>query len=277
MDDFKRGLFKTLSILEDYLQDIVIAGGWAPLIYYHYLLSDKNLNPLRTKDIDIVVPSKLKIIANKTIDELLVKAGLKTIFRSLHIPPVIHYESNIEGYEVEIDFLTTQKNKKENKVVIVQRGLHAQSLPFVSILLEDTVWIEIDDFPLDKNKFFKIRVPTPGAYIFNKGLTFTRRNKKVKKAKDLYYIFDILVNCQKLMPSIYDEFRNFYRNYRESWFRRFIGGMKSHFADEESTGIDLILSQRPETVFVNMTEAQFRHYVLGTFKEFMNKVSSMQG
>ena len=47
MDDFKKGLFKALSILEDYLQDIVIAGGWAPLIYYHYLLDDKNLKPLR--------------------------------------------------------------------------------------------------------------------------------------------------------------------------------------------------------------------------------------
>lgn len=57
MDDFKRGLFKALSILEDYLQDIVIAGGWTPLIYYHYLLSDKSLTPLKTKDIDIVVPS----------------------------------------------------------------------------------------------------------------------------------------------------------------------------------------------------------------------------
>ena len=70
MDDFKRGLFKTLAILEDYIQDIIISGGWAPLIYYHYLLSDKNLNPLRTKDIDIVVPSKLKKTADKTIDEL---------------------------------------------------------------------------------------------------------------------------------------------------------------------------------------------------------------
>lgn len=118
MDDFKRGLFKILSILEDYLQDIVIAGGWAPLIYYHYLLSDKNLNPLRTKDIDIVVPSKLEIIANKTIDELLIKAGLKPIFRSLHIPPVIHYEGNLEGCEVELDFLTTQKNKKGQRPLL---------------------------------------------------------------------------------------------------------------------------------------------------------------
>lgn len=89
-------------------------------------------------------PSELKIIANKTIDELLVNAGLKPNFRSLHTPPVIHYEGNIEGCEVEIDFLTTQKNKAENKVSIVQKGLHAQSLPFISILLENTVSIKID-------------------------------------------------------------------------------------------------------------------------------------
>ena len=276
MDDFKKGLFKTLAILKDYLQDIVIAGGWAPLIYYHYLLSDKTLNPLRTKDIDIVVPSKLKIIANKTIDELLVKAGLKPNFKSLHIPPVIHYEGNIEGCEVEIDFLTTQKNKKENKVIIVQKGLHAQSLPFISILLENTVWVKIDDFSLNENKIFKIRVPTPAAYIFNKGLTFGRRNKRIKKAKDLYYIFDILANCQNLMPSIVEELKKLNTNYPKKWFVRFLTNMKKHFADETSYGIDLIVSQRPETAFPDMNDEQFKHYVFGIFQEFLNKISSMQ-
>ena len=276
MDDFKRGLFKTLSILEDYLQDIVIAGGWAPLIYYHYLMANKNLNPLRTKDIDILVPSKLKIIANKTIDELLVKAGLKSIFRSLHTPPVIHYEGKLEGCEVELDFLTTQKNKAENKVILVQKGLHAQSLPFVSILLENTVWIKIDDYPLDKNKYLEIMVPTPGAYIFNKGLTFTRRNKKIKRAKDLYYIFDILVNCQELMTGIVEESEKLNKNYPKKWFTRFLTNLKKYFADETSYGIDLIVSQRPETAFLNMNNEQFRHYAFGIFQEFLKKISSMQ-
>lgn len=276
MDDFKRGLFKALSILEDYLQDIVITGGWAPLIYYHYLLSDKKLIPLMTKDIDIVVPSKLKIIANKTIDELLAKAGLKPTFRSLHIPPVIHYEGNIEGCEVEIDFLTTQKNKAENKVIIVQKGLHAQSLPFVSILLENTLWVKIADYPLDKKKFLKIRVPTPGAYIFNKGLTLTRRNKMIKRAKDLYYIFDILVNFQKLMPGIVEEMERLNRNYPHKWLMRFLTNLKKYFADKSSYGIDLIVSQRPERAFLDMNDEQFKHYVLGIFQEFMNKVSCVQ-
>ena len=274
MDNFKKGFFTTLVILKDYIPDIVIAGGWAPLIYYHYLLPNKNLNPLRTKDIDIVVPSKLKKIADKTIDELLITAGLMSNLKSLHTPPVIHYEGNIEGSEVEIEFLTTQKNKKENKVIIVQTGLHAQSLPFISILLENTMWVIIDDVPLDENNFFQIRVPTPGAYIFNKSLTFTRRNKRLKKAKDLYYIFDILVNCQKLMPGIYDELKSFYKNYPENWFRQFTGNLKTNFVDEASVGIDLIISQRPETAFQNMNEEQFKHYVLGVFQEFLKQISS---
>jgi len=78
------------------------------------------------------------------------------------------------------------------------------------------------------------------------------------------------------MPGIYSELRNFNRNYPNRWFRRFIGEMKKNFADEASFGIDLIISQRPETVFPNMNEAQFKHYVLGIFKEFMNNVSSVQ-
>lgn len=78
------------------------------------------------------------------------------------------------------------------------------------------------------------------------------------------------------MPSIYGELGNLNSNYPESWFRRFIGEMKKNFADEASSGIDLIISQRPEAVFPNMNEAQFKHYVLGTFQEFTNNVSSVQ-
>ena len=37
------------------------------------------------------------------------------------------------------------------------------------------------------------RLPSPSAYIFNKGLIFPRRKARTKKGKDLYYIFDLLV------------------------------------------------------------------------------------
>ena len=52
-DISKRAFLRTIWLLKDYLADIVIGGGWAPLIYYHYLLGDKTKNPARTFDIDL--------------------------------------------------------------------------------------------------------------------------------------------------------------------------------------------------------------------------------
>ena len=99
-NQFKKEFFETLSIIKDYLPDIIIAGGWAPLIYYHYLLSDKSRVPLRTFDIDIVVPEQLRKRKDKTVDTLLTEAGFKTCFKSRHTPPVISYESKIGDLDV---------------------------------------------------------------------------------------------------------------------------------------------------------------------------------
>jgi hypothetical protein len=46
-----------------------------------------------------------------------------------------------------------------------------------------------------------VQVPSPAAYIFQKGLSFTRRRDKQKAPKDLYYIFDILAG----LPGIQDK------------------------------------------------------------------------
>ena len=40
-DPFVTGFLKTLWVLKNYLSVIVIGGGWAPFIYYRYLLGDK--------------------------------------------------------------------------------------------------------------------------------------------------------------------------------------------------------------------------------------------
>ena len=59
-EDFKAGFLKTLWILRDYLSVIVIGGGWVPLLYYHYLLADKSREPMRTRDIDLLVDVQRK-------------------------------------------------------------------------------------------------------------------------------------------------------------------------------------------------------------------------
>lgn len=271
-DLFKREFFETLMILEDYLSDIVIAGGWAPLIYYHYLLSDKTREPLRTKDIDIVVPEHLKKRRNKTIDAILTEAGFKMCFKSRHIPPVISYEGTIGEFEVEIEFLTHLRGERKNQVVVVQEGLHAQLLRFINVLLENSINVEIDDFKLEGNKLLRVRVPSPGAFVFQKGLTFVRRAEPIKKAKDLYYIFDLLSNRDKLYEQIIKDINSFKESYPVNWTKQVKRNLQTYFSNENAAGVLMVRSQRPESAFSEMGDAQFSQYVLGIFQEFIDSI-----
>ena len=192
-EDFKAVFLKTLWILRDYLSVIVIGGGWVSFLYHHYLLSNKSGEPIRTRDIDLLVDIEVPIVGEKSVDQLLLEADFKPTFKSLDTPPVIHYEGTIEGEEVEIEFLTDQRGARDDVVIEVQKGLHAEALRFISIPINHAIEVDIDDFRIGgKYHPLTVKVPSPEAYIFHKGLIFERRKEKQKKAKDLYYIFDIL-------------------------------------------------------------------------------------
>jgi len=273
-EDFKTAFLKTLWILRDYLSVMVIGGGWVPFLYYHYLLADKSRKPIRTRDIDILVDIDLPVIGSKTVDQLLMEAGLKPKFKSLNIPPVIHYEGTIDGQEVEIEFLTDQRGAKEDVVIEVQSGLHAEALRFVSIPIEHTIELTIDDFQIGrKYQPLRVKVPSPEAFVFHKGLIFERRKDKLKKAKDLYYIFDILANCPELREQITKGLKGFENKY-PSWFFRFIKNLHKNFSDLISDGIILVLSQRPIGTFPELTNEQFKQYVLGIFQEFIEELTT---
>ncbi len=140
--------------------------------------------------------------------------------------------------------MTNQRGPKESAVIEVQRGLHAQSLRFIFLLLKNTLLVEIDDFPLQNGTLLKAKVPTPGAFIFHKGLIFPRRKEDYKRAKDLYYIFDILANCPELSEQIIDELSKLKKTHTR-WFKRFVENLKEHFPDTTSKGVYLIHIQRP--------------------------------
>jgi len=236
-EDFKAGFLKTLLIIRDYLSEIVIGGGWVPLIYYHYLLADKSREPIRTRDIDFMVNLKLPVIGSKTVDQLLIEAGFKPNFTGQEIPPVMSYEGNIDGHEVEIEFLTGQRGAKEDVVIEVQNGLSAQSLRYVSIPLTYVIEVEIDDIPVvEGSSLLTVKIPSPGAYIFHKGLVFVRRKRQQKKAKDLYYIFDILANCPELRDRIIKELKELKKAFPLKWFRHFIKNLEVNFSNLTSDG-----------------------------------------
>ena len=271
-EDFKNGFLKTLLILREYLNVIIIGGGWAPLIYYHYLLKDKSKTPLRTRDIDLFVNIKVPVLGAKTIDQLLIESGLQHRFKSNHSPPVIHYEGVLGGDDVEIEFLTDQRGTKEDVVIKAQKDLHAEALRFVSIILDNPIEVEVDDLLIEGILYtLKIRVPSPAAFIFHKGLIYQRRKERHKKAKDLYYIFDIIASCPELMDGIISDLKIFKKQY-PSWSKTFHNNIEGSFKDLTSEGIKMITSQRPEGAFPELTGDQFRQYAFGKFQELIEEI-----
>lgn len=272
----KAGLLKTLWLIREYLPDIVIGGGWAPLIYYHYLLGDKSRFPILTKDIDIMVDEKVPVRKSRTLGEILTEAGLRTEFGDLiSKPPIVHYEGEIDGIEVEIEFLTNLRGKGEQKSVEVQKGLYAEALRYISISVENSQNVIIDDLKLKGiSQEITVRVPSPAAFLFHKGVTFTRRRENQKKGKDLYYMFDVLVNCSDLEALIESELRSFKANYIK-WFSTFISNLDNAFSDESSEGVILVQSQRTEDSFSTLDDDQFKQYVFGTFSNLLDKLNSL--
>jgi hypothetical protein len=49
-----------------------------------------------------MVKTSVDIKGHKNIDQLLTEADLSAKFKSMDTPPIIHYEGNIKGCDIEI-------------------------------------------------------------------------------------------------------------------------------------------------------------------------------
>lgn len=272
-----RSFITTLVILRSYLSEIVVGGGWAPFLYYRYLISDKQHVPVLTSDIDLMVKHSIPAVGDKTIDQLLVEANLEAKYKTRDNPPVIHYEGEIDDVDVEIEFLTDQTGSQSDQVLRVQEGLHAEALRYISIIVENTIGLKIDDAALlNDSKPVLVRVPTPAAYIFQKGLIFTRRRDKQKAAKDLYYIFDLLTGLSEIREDIEAECVMFSTKHAK-WFVTFMRNLKHYFENPDSEGSLHVTEQRPANAFPNLDNDQLRQFVFGTFEQFIKKLEPFEG
>jgi hypothetical protein len=275
-EDFTRGLFKTLAILEPYLPQIVVGGGWAPFLYYHYLAKNRQHTPVLTSDIDFMVRHHVPIVGPKTIDEILtVEANLETKFKTRDNPAVIHYEGTVDGVEVEIEFLTDQTGSQQEKVLVVQNGLHAEALRYISIIVENTLALEIDDTESSQSGApLIVNVPKPAAYIFQKGLSFPLRRDKQKASKDIYYIFDILAGIPEIYILMIGDFEDLSGNH-PAWFKKFMANLSIQFESPDAEGPLRVVEQRPADAFSDLGDDQLRYFAHGTMEQFIKKLEPL--
>lgn len=275
-ENLKTGLIKTLILVKDYLPEIVLGGGWVPLMYQHYFLGNKSIFPILTKDIDFMVNNKVPIIKDKSIDTILTEAGLKPEFYGEGIKPVVHYTGKIGEHEVAIEFLTDLKGKGDKNIIEVQPGLNAEALRYISLSVNHTINLEIDDaVKYGSDSALKVRIPNPGAFVFHKGLVFPLRKEHTKKEKDLYYIFGVIIN-DELRHRVIVEIETLSTIY-SPWYKTFIKNLLNNFNDIESNGVISVLNQKPANQFENYNNEQFKNLVFFTFRDFLTTIHSLGG
>lgn len=273
-ENIKSPLFKVIEIMEGYLSEVVFAGGWAPLIYYHYLVGDKTRLPLLTQEFDLMVSRRINE-RDKLLDQLLREAGLHPEPRDSSSHPAYIYAGELEGHHIEMEFFTPMIGKGGSEAVKVQDHLLALPLRYADIVIYGAIEVIIDDHPLhNRANPIALMVPSPGAFILNKGLTFTRRQTAVKKEKDLYYVFDILARCPELREEIAEELDSLKltSTTHGKWFNNFHKNLIEYFGDPDAKGVNMLFRQKPPSAFPGLDDQQFRQYAFETLKRFIEEL-----
>jgi hypothetical protein len=210
------------KIISEFLESIgpwrnfvVIGGGGFALFIYKLYLSDPKLKnpPVGTRDIDSLIPRQIPEISKKNIQNYLQEAGFNHVFKDLDDPATEAYVKEIAGAEVEIEFLTddSARNNKNKNVLIA--GVVAQPLSYLTLSLQTTL-----KFQTHSN--VTGNVVTPGAWIFHKGFTFTKRKSSLKMLKDLYGIWYVISQLGDFSDRALDEF-NVLTKQHPKWFKTF--------------------------------------------------------
>lgn len=220
-------------------RDFVVVGGGFALFIYKLYLSDPKLknSPVGTRDIDSLIPRKIPEISKKNIQGYLREAGFKHVFKDLEDPATEAYVKDIAGAEIEIEFLTDDsvRNNKDKNIVIA--GVVAQPLSYLSLSLQTTLKFQT---------YLKVtgNVVTPGAWIFHKGLTFTKRKSSLKILKDLYGIWYVASQLGDFSNRALDEFSVLAKQHPK-WFKTFQKNLQNWFDNATPSDWSKLEAQDP--------------------------------
>lgn len=206
-----------------------------------------------------------------SLRKLLLHDGFEEHFVGTANPPASCFRKEIGDVNVELEFLTPQIGAVENETLRVQTDLAAQALRYSDILLEDPLLARIRE-PIDgRTAEIEIYVPRPAAFIFQKGLAFTKRLDSLKKAKDLYYLFDIIAGYPEMVSEIEQGMATF-KTDRPAWFRKFVSNLDSYFIVDGATGPRMIVEQRSTDAYNNLNDDQLEQFCRSKISEFVSRI-----
>lgn len=153
------------------LEHVVLVGSWCTLFYKGFFGRGRYLAPLKTRDMDLLIPKPSAVKAEVDVAELLKDLGFVVGF------------TGSEGYirlehpELIVEFLVPERGRATDKPYPLPKlGLNAQALRFLDFLAEDTISTKVEGVC--------VRLPHPANFALHKLVVLSRRAGHAKQAKD---------------------------------------------------------------------------------------------
>ena len=179
---------KILKVFADnnlFNEGIELIGSWCFQLYQKHLGAMKF--PLRTQDIDFLIPNPFRGEVHSDFIEQLKELGFNVDFKqdgSLYL----------WSAELKIEFITLEKGRGADSAIKIKKlGINAIPLRFVDLLLDNPIAIAEGGI--------KILVPNPANFCLHKLIIASRRPKIDKSLKDLQQAIctSTIVDKQKLL------------------------------------------------------------------------------
>lgn len=255
-----------------YLDQLVLAGGWVPYVYSKMYLDGVAQDPLFTRDFDAVISRRGFRESNTSLDAVIKSAGYEYEFASISNPPVVKYVKTLtDETKVEIEFITDEPGNREGVKEI--GSISAQALRNVGILMNDPWKLDLVEHGFAEDG--TLLIPRPANYLFHKALVAPKRRHKEKTAKDMYYMFYVLEAFLSWKSETFAQTNELVVS-QSKMTSKALDYLANMFSDIDSEGINLIVTQRPQTAFSDMTEDQFRQYVLFVIRGLVDCLSEGQ-
>jgi hypothetical protein len=196
-------ILRILKVFEDnglFDAGIQLIGSWCFKMYQRHLGAPSF--PLRTTDIDFLIPYPYKGRDSRNLVNELEKVGFQYDFKS--DGSLFMWNSDLK-----IEFITTQKGRgHEGAVRIAKLGITAIPLRFVDLLLENSITVQEDNV--------EILLPRPVNFCLHKLLIASRRSKEDKRLKDLQQAI-----CTSVITEP-PEMQGIFRELPKPWKRRIL-------------------------------------------------------
>jgi len=199
-----------LHELGPYLQDVVLIGGWVPYLYKHYGEFNRWAGvDTFTRELDVLVDRPLPREGRPPLAELLRNSKFGPEKEGTSAAVWVRGAHDGEKIEFLAPHRGTARALGTSVPVEEQPGLGAIPLTDLELLLTHTQALQLP--AAGGTPSVEVRVPTLGAYVVTKALTFIARGARTdeggapKLVKDLLYLRDLMAAGEEVVTTIEDD------------------------------------------------------------------------